>query len=81
MDGMENRSMLILLAFVSVIGGAITLALVWPYGALTALFAMPFGASALVLAVCSLITLRNSRQAIEPDPFQDQPDVLGYEAQ
>jgi hypothetical protein len=79
MHGMENRSMVILLAFISVIGGAITLALLWPYGAFTALFGMPFGASALVLAVSILIALRNLKQAIEPEAPQDQPKALAWE--
>jgi hypothetical protein len=80
MDGMENHSMIILLVFVSVIGGAMTLALLWPYGAFTALFGMPLGASALVLAVSILIALQRSEQAIEPEAIEDQPNALAYEA-
>ena len=80
MDGMENRPMVILLAFISMIGGAATLTLLWSYGAFPALFGAPFGASALVLAVSILIAVRNPRQAIEPEAIQDQPDALAYEA-
>jgi hypothetical protein len=76
---MENRSMVILLAFGSVIGGLMTLVLLWPYGAFTALFGLPFGGSALVLAVSILIALQKSGQAIEPKAIEDQPDALAYE--
>ncbi len=72
--------MVILLAFISMIGGAITLALLWPYSAPLAILGMPFGASALVLAVSILMATRNPRQAIEPDAAQAQPDALAYEA-
>lgn len=57
--------MIIVLALVSVIGAAMTLALLWPYGAFAALLGMPCGASALVLAVSSLIAVRNPRQTID----------------
>jgi divalent metal cation (Fe/Co/Zn/Cd) transporter len=80
MDGMENHSMIILLAFVSVIGSAMTLALLWPYGAFTALFGMPLGVSALVLAVSILIALQKLGQAIEPEAIEDPPNALAYEA-
>jgi hypothetical protein len=79
MHGMENRSMSILLAFVSVIGGAMTFALLWPSGAPLAILATPFGASALVLSVSSLIALLKSEQGIEPEAAQDKPDTLTYE--
>jgi hypothetical protein len=77
---MENRSMSILLVFISMIGGAITLALLWPYGAFTALFGMPFGASALVLTVGILIAVQNPRQASNLETIQDRPNALAYEA-
>jgi hypothetical protein len=77
---MENRSMIILLACVSVIGGTATLALLWPNGALLALLGTPFGAGALALSVSILMALRNLSQPIEPEAVQDQPDALAVEA-
>jgi heme A synthase len=77
---MENRSMTILLGFVGMIGGVMTLALLRPYSALLALFSMPFGASTLVLALSILMALRNLRQTTKPEVIHDQPDALSYEA-
>ncbi|MBL0408501.1 hypothetical protein JKG68_32070 [Microvirga aerilata] len=59
--------MSILLAFVGVVGGAITLGMLWSYGAVMALSGTPLGASALVLAVSILMALQKSEQPIEPD--------------
>jgi hypothetical protein len=83
MDGLENRSMIILLAFVNGIGGSMTLALLWPYGAplaILGILGMCFGASALVLAVSVLIDLQKSEQAIEPEALQDQSNALASDA-
>jgi hypothetical protein len=67
---MENRSMIWPLWFISaVVGCAMTFALLWPCGALPALLGLPFGGSALVLAVSILIALQNPRQAFEPEPI------------
>jgi divalent metal cation (Fe/Co/Zn/Cd) transporter len=57
-----------------------TLALLWPYGVFTALFGMPLGASALMLAVSILIALQKVGQAIEPEAIEDPPNALAYEA-
>ena len=73
--------MICLLWFVSaVIGAAMALKLLWPYGAPLAILGTPFGASALVLAVGILITLQKSEQAIEPEAVQTQPDALAPDA-
>lgn len=57
----------------AVIGYATTLALLWPYGAFTALLGMSFGGSALVLAVGILMALLEKvRQATKSETTQDQ---------
>ena len=72
--------MVILLTFVGVIGGGMTLALLWPYGPFTALLGMPLGASALGLAVSMFIAMQKSGQAVEPEAVADQPNALASEA-
>ncbi len=47
--------MVILVISSAFIGGAITIALLWPYGIDLALFAAPFGGSLLTLAVALLV--------------------------
>ena len=76
---MEIWSM-ILAVPISIVGGALILALLWPYGAVIALFVTPFAASALLLGVSILVALQNSEQPIEPEAIQDHPNASFDEA-
>ena len=48
--------MVIVLLFASLLGGAITLALHWPYGALVAVLSAPLGGSTMAVLIGGLIT-------------------------
>jgi hypothetical protein len=52
--------MVIVLLFASLLGGAITLALLWPYGALVAVLSAPFGGSTMAVLVGGLLALRGA---------------------
>ena len=52
--------MIIVLLFASLLGGGITLALLWPCGALVAVLCAPFGGSTMMLLVGGLIARRGA---------------------
>ena len=52
--------MIIVLIAASLLGGGITLALLWPYGALVAVLCAPFGGSTMALLVGGFVALRGA---------------------
>ena len=50
--------MVIVLLFASLLGGSITLALLWPYGVLVAVLGAPFGGSIMTVLVGGFLALR-----------------------
>jgi hypothetical protein len=59
--------MLIVYPMAALIGGLISFALLWPYGAAIALISMPFGGSLLVLLAAVLVRMRASSKAESND--------------
>ncbi len=55
MQGAMESTMLLLLVAAAFVGELITLAVLWPYGALVAFIGASFGASALTLIVALLV--------------------------
>jgi hypothetical protein len=49
---------MILLVFAALLGASITLAALWPYGALVALIAVPFGGSTAAAVAGAVLALR-----------------------
>jgi hypothetical protein len=64
--------MIIVLLFASLLGGVITLALLWPYGALVAVLSAPFGGSTMALLVGGLIARRGAGYDESLDRNQEQ---------
>jgi hypothetical protein len=66
---------MLLLVIVALVGELITLAVLWPYGALVAFIGAPFGASALTLLVALLVRRveRRSDDAIKPQRSRHAP--------
>jgi hypothetical protein len=52
--------MVILVMVSAIIGGAISIVLLWPYGMALAIIGAPFGGSLLALAVAGLVVLLHS---------------------
>jgi hypothetical protein len=71
--------MVIVYAFAALIGGFISCALLWPYGAAIALLSMPFGGSLLALFAAIMVYMRASDEAnptADPAVYMDQPQKL-----
>ena len=64
--------MVIVLLFASLLGGAITLALHWPYGALVAVLSAPLGGSTMAVLMGGLIALRGAGYDESFDPTLKQ---------
>src|SRR3954471_2897620 len=64
--------MIIVLIAASLLGGVITLAFLWPYGALVAVLSAPFGGSMTALLVGGLIALRGAGYDESFDRNQEQ---------
>jgi hypothetical protein len=64
--------MVIVLLFASLLGGAITLALLWPCGALVAVLSAPLGGSTTAVLVGGLIALRGAGYDESLDRNQEQ---------
>jgi hypothetical protein len=64
--------MVIVLLFASLLGGVITLALLWPYGALLAVLSAPLGGSTMAVLVGGLIALRGAEHGESVDPTLEQ---------
>ncbi len=63
---LQTVGLMILLMVAAWIGGAVTFAVLWPYGALTALLCAPFGGSFLALmAGLSLAILRTRAERMQ----------------
>ena len=70
---------MILLIAASIVGGAITVALLQPYGLLLALVCAPFGASALALLAGLLLALTRCQRVVNrehADPTDDMVAAL-----
>ncbi len=63
--------MVIVFVVSSILGGALTLALLWPYGLLVAVLGAPFGASLTAILVAGLIILRGRGHDKELDRAVD----------
>jgi hypothetical protein len=64
--------MVIVLLFASLLGCAITFALLWPYGALVAVLSAPLGGSTTAALVDGLIALRGAGYDESLDPTLEQ---------
>ena len=70
---------MILLALIGIISGALTLALLMPYGSIVALAGAPFGASAMVLVASTVMALRRSERVAEVETDKSFVGVAGLE--
>ncbi|MPR12254.1 hypothetical protein [Microvirga tunisiensis] len=71
--------MVIVYAFAALIGGFISCALLWPYGAAIALLSMPFGGSLFALLAAIVVHMRASTKAGSSNDraaYMDQPQKL-----
>ncbi len=62
-----------LLFVAALIGGASTVAVLWPYGAVLALASAPFGGSCLALLAGLLLALRRKKAARKQEPQFEAP--------
>jgi hypothetical protein len=71
--------MVIVYPVVAMIGGFISCALLWPYGAAIALLSIPFGGSLFVLVAAILVYMRTSDEAVpsvDRAVYGDRPQNL-----
>ena len=71
--------MVIVYGFAALLGGLVSCALLWPYGAAIAFLSMPFGGSLFVLITAILVYMRASdeaRPSVDRAVYADQPQKL-----
>ena len=64
--------MVILLVFASILGGLITVAVLWPFGALLAVLCAPFGGSLMAMFTVGLVALLGPRHNESSDPAWEE---------
>ncbi len=67
---------MIALLFASILGGTVTLAALWPYGALLAFLCAPFGGSLLALLAAVLVAYRRRGENLDLDLDQTADQMV-----